>query len=163
MKLTVLKFLTFLLTASLFTVVFLSFRAPSNPGSREKFSAAISEVLPLAPKENRVLLQAQAGGGVWVNNFYNFAEGYWPDKDVVLIKKTGAYSINYYRANSSFEILMSLQGGAADKAGAEQTFFNILGVGKPDLCRLDVYVSELDSAGDKLSSPLDFCSRAFKD
>lgn len=161
-KLSLLKFFTFVVAASVFALVI--FVKPSgNTGlSGQTFSASVSKVFPAAPTESRILLQSPSGGGVWVNNFYKSAIGADSDAQAVVIKRTQNYDILYYPATGGLEIALSLSASASDRAEGEQALFDILGVSKKDICRLNAYVSELTSSGDKADSPLTLCQSVFR-
>ncbi len=162
MKLTFLKLFTFLVAASIFTVV-IFVKPQGNIGAPSgSFSASISKVFPSAPAEPRILLSSAKGGGVWVNNFYRSAASADEAARAVAIKREGAYDIFYYPDTGRFEIELSLSASLADKAAAEGMFMDILGVGKADVCKLDVTVSELTSSGDRSGSPLTVCQSVFK-
>ena len=155
MKNTFLKFIIILGSASVFFAVFLAFHSGQSGElnlPKENFSASISQVV--APPEGPRILIQTANGGVWVNNFYKNSAGYSPELNAILLKKTREYEIRYYRNEGSFEIKFSVYATAKSELETENSLFGILGVGKSDLCRLDIAITDPYSAD---SRPLSFC------
>jgi len=162
MKNIFLKFVIILGSASIFVAVFLAFRpGPVQNSPRNNFSASIAEIVS-PPKEGRILIQAAEGGGVWVNNFYKTAKAYWPEMNAILLRKTSGYEVRYYRDGGSFEVALNTHSSVKDKANGEDSLFDLLGIGKPDLCRLNVAVTSPYDIGDTISEPLSFCGSVLK-
>jgi hypothetical protein len=137
--------------------------AYNRAGKREApiLTASIFEAFPLAPKSDRILLQGP-GGGVWVNNFYKIAKAAMPEDNAALVVRAADYDIIYFRAGGSFELALGISASAPVKDAAENSFFGILGIGKQELCKLDIKVSSLGPGGDKEYSKLSFCQSVFR-
>lgn len=130
-----------------------------GPAGVGNFTASMSEVFS-PPTGGRILIQAKSGG-VWVNNFYASAKGYWPEMNAILLKKTSGYEIRYYRGEGRFEVALNARSSAKDNADGEGSLFGLLGIGKPDLCKLSVLVTDPYYLGSPLSARLSFCGSVF--
>lgn len=161
MKLFFLRFLTIAAAGSLFLVAVLAFRPVEKNNSAGGQLASIAEVFPHAPNADRILLQGP-GGGVWVDNFYKVAKGALPGDNAVLVVEAEEYKILYHRDDSSFEVALNFSALAPVKNAAENSLFDVLGAGKPELCKLKIFVSTINSGGDKEFLPLSFCQSVFK-
>ena len=146
-------------SALLFAAVFVF--SPAEKRGSATGTASISEAFPLALKSERILLQGP-GGGVWVNNFYKVAKAAIPEENAVLVIRAAEYDIFYFRERGSFELALGISASEAAKSIAENSLFGILGIGKQELCKLNVLVSSLSSGGDKEYSRLSFCQSVFR-
>lgn len=133
---------------------------PAGKKEAPVLTASIFEAFPLAPKSDRILLQGP-GGGVWVNNFYKIAKAAMPEDNAALVVRAADYDIIYFRASGSFELALGISASTPAKDAAENSFFGVLGIGKQELCRLDIKVSSLGPGGDKEYSKLSFCQSVF--
>jgi hypothetical protein len=119
-------------------------------------AADISSTLPAdSPTGPTISFQA-ASGTITLKNFYNQAQGYWFDLDMILLQHAPAYTLWYYRGDSSFEI--DLPENGYDQAAAESALAQDLGVSQQVLCSLPVTVELTFDRGDSDQElPLESC------
>ncbi len=138
--------------------------APSLPsvgttGTGSQAEPLVVSALPTnTPQGNTLVLQG-AKGGVTVNNFYKDAKGYWQEMDAVVLEKATAYTIWYYRSDSSFVIDMGEGATGSDQKGAEDSLAQMLGVSGRDFCNLSIYATIVEDkvTGVREATSLDMC------
>lgn len=106
------------------------------------------------PKEGDLIVS-----GIAIADFRQKAEKVLPNGDV-LIKSTGQYQIIYTGSLESFLISIQDDDFPRTWAAAERDFLVILGIDKPNACRLTVEITSPASAHNEYAGmvfPLSFC------
>jgi hypothetical protein len=160
MKIFFLRLFAIAAAGSVFLIATLAFRPAVRLPSGLK-TATVANAFPLAPTGGKILLQGPAGS-VWVNNFYKSAAAAIPEDNAVLLVGTRDYDIIYYRDSGEFEISFGLSATVDLEERAENSLLEILGIGRAELCKLEVSASRLTPGGDIERSPLSFCQSVFK-
>lgn len=105
--------------------------------------SSISSTLPAhSPSENTypttpMITIGTSQGIVEVKNFYNSIVD--TEEGLLILADRDDYEIAYDRSNSSFMVALRSDAPKARKAG-ETELLNILGIGQPDACKLNVQV-----------------------
>ena len=108
------------------------FRAPTD---KEK------EEFPQGSK----LIVGGVGGSIEVENFFQNAEGYWPERNEILIAGNNKYEFIFDREFGSFDVILRAEAKESDIPEIEVEVMNLLGVGKNELCKLNIsYFLEYD-------------------
>ena len=128
-------------------------------GTGSQAEPLITDALPANMPQGDTLVLQGATGGVTVNNFYKDAKGYWQEMDAVVLAQATAYTIWYYRSDSSFVIDMGEGATGSDQKGAEDSLARMLGVSGRDFCNLSIYATIVEDkvTGAREPVSLDMC------
>lgn len=132
---------------------------PVSPGD-SGITANSNELSPLyqIPPTATITL-GTSHGSVTVNNFYKTALG--AEDEFIVIAKNDHYEINYDTTDSGFYLDIKQAPFGENRASAETSFLNLLGVSHIDACKLTVAEGAEPAANSGLSGgllPLSFCA-----
>lgn len=137
-------------------------QAPSGEFSANPYQPAGSEEKANFPQGSKLLVSGR-GGSVETNNFFNNAEGYYPEMESLLITRNQKFQLVFYR--NSGEFVLTILQDATEEMLPEiyAEIMNILGVGKTDLCKLNIsYLREYDGGDLDNMGALPLCSSVLK-
>ncbi len=119
--------------------------ASPSAGTTENLPPVATSTTSPFPTGNTFSINTSEGG-VTVKNFYNTKAYATQDQQTVVLAQNDSYTIDYYRADSSFGIGLLSGPFQATRNAAESVFLSQLGVSKSDACKLTVDETVLDKS-----------------
>lgn len=114
------------------------------------------------PQGNKLVING-AGGSIEVKNFFQGVEGYWPEKNEVLITSNDKYNLIFDREFGNFDLVLRAGAKENDIPEIETAIMNLLGIGKNEICKLEIsYFLEYDVIERIDMGTLPLCSSVLK-
>lgn len=122
-------------------------------------SAEAKATFPIGSK----FIISSGQGSIETNNFFDQAEGYYPEMESLLITRNQQFQLVFYRATGEFSLTIQPYISAENITEVQENVMNILGVGKTDFCKLKInYLQEFDGGDLADLGTLPLCSSVLK-